>query len=202
MSTLPTSRRTAPMPRRILKIARAIGVAAVVLIAGLPITLAIPIETWRTGDQRLTPLAFAPVEVAPDAPRRLWIDMDAACGYGRRPIRTIASPSRFSHTHRISKSSGFRRCSATRRARWSTVRQSSSRRGCGPRSVEPFPFTADLLHLLRRMGRHLNRRRTRRCWRRSSRALLSLLRWGRWRTLQPYSASGRPCDHRWLGLSR
>jgi purine nucleosidase len=42
------------------------------------------VETWRTGEQRLPPLAFAPVGAAPHAPRRLWIDTDAACGYGRR----------------------------------------------------------------------------------------------------------------------
>jgi len=73
------------MPRRIVKPACAIGVAAFVLIAGVLITLAVPIETWRTGDQRLSPLAFAPVLAAPDAPRRLWIDTDAACGNSRRP---------------------------------------------------------------------------------------------------------------------
>lgn len=62
---------------------RAIGLAAIVLIAGLA-TFAIPIETWRTGEQRLPPLTFAPDGAAPDIPRRLWIDTDAACGYGPR----------------------------------------------------------------------------------------------------------------------
>ena len=52
------------------------------LIAGLLITLAMPIETWRTGDQRLVPLTFAPAPM--EASRRLWIDTDAACGHGRR----------------------------------------------------------------------------------------------------------------------
>ena len=67
-----------------MKIARAIGIATAALIAGLLAMLAIPIETWRTGELRLSPLAFAPANAAPHAPRRLWIDTDAACGYGRR----------------------------------------------------------------------------------------------------------------------
>jgi purine nucleosidase len=57
---------------------------AAVLIAGLLATFAMPVKTWRTGEHRLPPLAFAPVDAAPHTPRRLWIDTDAACGLGRR----------------------------------------------------------------------------------------------------------------------
>jgi inosine-uridine nucleoside N-ribohydrolase len=72
------------MQRRATTVLRAIGVAAAVLVAGLLTTFAIPIEAWRTGDQRLAPLTFAPVQSAPNVVRRLWIDADAACGHGRR----------------------------------------------------------------------------------------------------------------------
>ncbi|MCL4800900.1 MAG: nucleoside hydrolase [Burkholderiales bacterium] len=67
-----------------MKVLRTIGIAAAALVVVLLTTLAIPIETWRTGDQRLAPLTFAPAGGAPDLPQRLWIDTDAACGHGRR----------------------------------------------------------------------------------------------------------------------
>ncbi len=72
------------MPSRAGKVVRTIGIASLVLIVGFLITLAIPVETWRTGDQGLSPLIFAPAQVAPDAPRRVWIDTDAACGHSRK----------------------------------------------------------------------------------------------------------------------
>lgn len=53
------------------------------LVVALLVTLALPIEEWRTGDQRLM-LEAAPAEGAPAWPRRIWIDTDAACGHGGR----------------------------------------------------------------------------------------------------------------------
>jgi len=67
-----------------LKILRVLGAAAAVLVAGLVATLAIPVETWRTGDQGLAPLDEAPQASTPPMARRLWIDTDAACGVGAR----------------------------------------------------------------------------------------------------------------------
>ena len=58
-------------------------VTAVLLLAALLVSLALPVETWRTGDQRLALLDSAPEAAAPTFPRRLWIDTDAACGEGR-----------------------------------------------------------------------------------------------------------------------
>jgi inosine-uridine nucleoside N-ribohydrolase len=67
-----------------LKILRVLGAAAAVLVAALVATLAIPVETWRTGDQGLAPLDEAPQAPTPPMARRLWIDTDAACGIGAR----------------------------------------------------------------------------------------------------------------------
>lgn len=44
------------------------------------VTLAMPVEEWRTGDQNLMPLSYAPAPGVPADTRRLWIDTDAACG--------------------------------------------------------------------------------------------------------------------------
>jgi purine nucleosidase len=63
---------------------RALGVGAAILVAGLLVTLAIPVQTWRTGDQGLVPLDEAPQAPTPPMARRLWIDTDAACGVGGR----------------------------------------------------------------------------------------------------------------------
>lgn len=54
-----------------------------VLALALPLTLAIPIEEWRTGRPPLPPLEFAPMDAEFPRNRRLWIDTDAACGLGR-----------------------------------------------------------------------------------------------------------------------
>jgi inosine-uridine nucleoside N-ribohydrolase len=62
----------------------AIGLASTVLIGALLTTLAIPIQQWRTGDQGLAPLMYAPVQAGGEIPRRLWIDTDAACGHSER----------------------------------------------------------------------------------------------------------------------
>jgi inosine-uridine nucleoside N-ribohydrolase len=72
------------MPRWIAKSARVIGVATTVIITGLLTTFAIPVEEWRTGDQRLAPLTYVSSRAGVGAPRRLWIDTDAACGHSRR----------------------------------------------------------------------------------------------------------------------
>lgn len=72
------------MPRRIAKVTRATGMAAAVLVAGLLVTFAIPVQEWRTGDQNLAPLVYEPVPAGLDLPRRLWIDTDAACGHSER----------------------------------------------------------------------------------------------------------------------
>lgn len=54
------------------------------LVAALAVTLALPVDVWRTGDQGLDPLAGAPHAPAPALPRRVWIDTDAACGHSAR----------------------------------------------------------------------------------------------------------------------
>jgi purine nucleosidase len=61
---------------------RRLAVAALVAAAAMLGTLAIPIGTWRTGDEGLAPMIFARenAEVA----GKLWIDTDAACGHGAR----------------------------------------------------------------------------------------------------------------------
>jgi purine nucleosidase len=59
-------------------------VAVLILGAGLLVTLAMPVETWRTGDRGLTPLKFEPPAPRRDFPHRLWVDTDAACGHSAR----------------------------------------------------------------------------------------------------------------------
>jgi inosine-uridine nucleoside N-ribohydrolase len=56
------------------------GVAA----AALLVTLALPVETWRTGRQDQPPLPEIPAAGMPEPPERIWIDSDAACGAGAR----------------------------------------------------------------------------------------------------------------------
>lgn len=61
-----------------------VAVALAVPLALFGLTLAIPVETWRTGQQFSGPLpALAPSEL-PDAPGRIWVDTDPACGEGPR----------------------------------------------------------------------------------------------------------------------
>jgi hypothetical protein len=69
--------------RTAAKLARIIAAGLAILIAGLVATLGIRVEEWRTGDQRLSPLNYAPGQ-GEHGPRRLWIDTDAACGYSDR----------------------------------------------------------------------------------------------------------------------
>ena len=47
-------------------------------------TLAVPVHEWRTGDQGLMPLRYAPGKALPARARRVWIDTDAACGTSRK----------------------------------------------------------------------------------------------------------------------
>jgi purine nucleosidase len=66
-----------------MKAARAALVAALVAPAALLVTLAMPVETWRTGDRGLS-LTYLPAGPGTDFPQRLWVDTDAACGHGAR----------------------------------------------------------------------------------------------------------------------
>jgi inosine-uridine nucleoside N-ribohydrolase len=55
-----------------------------VAVAAVFVTLALPVREWRTGDQGLAPLDWAPEAATPPFPRRVWIDTDAACGHSPR----------------------------------------------------------------------------------------------------------------------
>lgn len=63
---------------------RWIVAAAVVALAALCLTLALPVQEWRTGDQGRMPLDALPEAAVPPVPARIWIDTDAACGHGPR----------------------------------------------------------------------------------------------------------------------
>jgi len=66
-----------------MALVRIAGIAALLLIALLA-TPAMPVKTWRSGDQGLASLTYAPPASAPVISRRLWIDTDAACGHSAR----------------------------------------------------------------------------------------------------------------------
>jgi hypothetical protein len=66
--------------RFIRRIVVGFAVVAVCLLA----TFAMPITSWRTGRQPVPPLSFMPQGSHAPPSRRVWIDTDAACGYGRR----------------------------------------------------------------------------------------------------------------------
>lgn len=61
---------------------RWLAVAALIAAAAMLGTLAIPVGTWRTGDEGLAPMIFARENA--EVTGRLWIDTDAACGHGAR----------------------------------------------------------------------------------------------------------------------
>jgi hypothetical protein len=61
---------------------RRVAVVALVAVAALLSTLAMRVETWRTGDQGLAPMTF--VRESVELTGRLWIDTDAACGNSAR----------------------------------------------------------------------------------------------------------------------
>ncbi len=64
--------------------AACMGLGLVVLLVLFGVTLAMPVETWRTGQQFSGPLpVLAPSEL-PAAPGRIWVDADPACGEGAR----------------------------------------------------------------------------------------------------------------------
>lgn len=63
---------------------RRIAAGAVLALAGLLLTFALPVQEWRTGDQRRMPLDTLPEAAPPPFPSTLWIDTDAACGHGVR----------------------------------------------------------------------------------------------------------------------
>ncbi|HEY9121259.1 MAG TPA: nucleoside hydrolase, partial [Marinobacter sp.] len=75
------------MPGAITVLRRTVARTALVL-AGLMtlfgLTLAIPVETWRTGQQFSDPLPAMASSELPAAPGRIWVDTDAACGQGPR----------------------------------------------------------------------------------------------------------------------
>lgn len=57
---------------------------AAAIIALAVTTLAMPIRTWRTGEEPVPPLPLEPAGVFAVKPDRLWIDTDIACGSGER----------------------------------------------------------------------------------------------------------------------
>jgi purine nucleosidase len=61
---------------------RRLAVAALVAAAAMLGTLAIPVGTWRTGDEGLAPMTFA--RENREVTGRLWIDTDAGCGHSAR----------------------------------------------------------------------------------------------------------------------
>ncbi len=63
---------------------RVVAGVAVLAVAVLLVTLALPVREWRTGDQGLMALDAVPEKATPPFPRRVWIDTDAACGHAPR----------------------------------------------------------------------------------------------------------------------
>jgi purine nucleosidase len=63
---------------------RIAAVAAALLAVAALLTLAFPVQEWRTGDQGLASTESAPEAATPSFPRRVWIDTDAACGHSPR----------------------------------------------------------------------------------------------------------------------
>lgn len=61
-----------------------IGAAGLALLAAVVVTLALPIEGWRTGEPPSPALRLAPGRVSAAPPERIWVDTDAACGAGPR----------------------------------------------------------------------------------------------------------------------
>jgi purine nucleosidase len=70
---------------RIRRIAGRLLAGAVVLAGAFVLTLAIPVEQWRTGEPPVrAPLSDVRPSRMPEPARRVWIDADAACGAGPR----------------------------------------------------------------------------------------------------------------------
>jgi purine nucleosidase len=68
--------------RWIVKSGRWVAVAVLIAVTAMFGLLAMPIESWRTGDQGLEPMSFTRESV--EFTGRLWIDTDAACGHSER----------------------------------------------------------------------------------------------------------------------
>jgi inosine-uridine nucleoside N-ribohydrolase len=69
--------------RRVIRLARGLGVLVAGLVFLLAGTLAVPIPVWRTGELPVPPLPLVAGGPAVHLPARLWIDTDAACGHSR-----------------------------------------------------------------------------------------------------------------------
>lgn len=74
---------SSPKPPRSRR-GRWIALGALLAVALLVSTLAMPVRVWRTGEVPVPPLPLAPSAASPLGERRLWIDTDAACGAGSR----------------------------------------------------------------------------------------------------------------------
>jgi purine nucleosidase len=76
------------MPAHAIDILRRAVAWMLLALAALPalfaLSLVIPVETWRTGQQHTEPLPVLATSELPDAPDRIWIDADPACGEGPR----------------------------------------------------------------------------------------------------------------------
>jgi purine nucleosidase len=68
--------------RRVRKLARRACIALLGLAALIAVTLALPIETWRTGRGEIGQLSLAPAGAHAVDAQRVWVDTDAACGAG------------------------------------------------------------------------------------------------------------------------
>lgn len=53
-------------------------------VSVIVISLALPVQVWRTGELEAAPLASEPATAFSPSPVRVWIDTDAACGHGPR----------------------------------------------------------------------------------------------------------------------
>jgi len=70
------------MARRVWRRAAQVTAGIFGVIALALVTFALPVNSWRTGEVPTAEIPTEPSRV--DAPSRLWIDTDAACGHGRR----------------------------------------------------------------------------------------------------------------------
>ena len=68
--------------RGVGKFARRAFVALLGVAVLLAVTLALPIEAWRTGQGEVEQLSLAPAGAHAVGARRVWVDTDAACGAG------------------------------------------------------------------------------------------------------------------------
>lgn len=76
------TRPDAPSTGRRGKVLAAAGAVALLLVLAVA-SFALPVPAWRTGRLPVVPLETDGAGAAPSAPRRVWVDTDAACGQGR-----------------------------------------------------------------------------------------------------------------------